>query len=189
MTVETYEPIVRKPHHREATRLLRWLQKVISKDESRPSITGMCLNGKRIITTDGFRIHEADVPACLATVHVNGTIDDPFKLMVKPTKTVTLSPAHEEFEVFSAKFPDYSKIQPESPAKFQIAVNPKYLKEALDIPNEGTVILSFWNCNMPFMVSPGENDNNAEAIIMPMWIEGMTKMPEPFQTEIPEVTE
>ena len=31
--------------------------------------------------------------------------------------------------------------------------------------------------------------NNAKAIIMPMWIEGMTKMPEPFQTEIPEVTE
>ena len=183
--------IIKKPFHKAATEVLRFVQKAVSKDPARPSITGICLDGDKIAGTDGFRIHMAAMPACLATVEKeflesDEGMDGKENVLVKPLRTISSSPQPEEFQVFPANFPTYAEIFPEIPAKFTIAVNPKMLKEAMDIPNDGCVILSFWKNTQPMMVQSTDSENEARALIMPMHSEGLTQMPEPYPPIIGE---
>lgn len=172
------EKLYAKPTDQEETRDLRFIQRALSRDVARPVLNGMVIDRERekVAAADGFRIHETDIPSCLANVDSIEREENKPDTLVKPLNTIAVSPRVEEFEVFAGKFPSYHLIFPDTPPKFQIAVDPKLLKDALEIPNEGMVILSFWKNTGPFMVT-GNDQDGPRALLMPMHAEGLANMP------------
>ena len=143
---------------KEEARLLKWLQKAQSKDISRPALTGLHVNENHAVTCDSLRVHIIDKPDCLQEIE-NETIT-----LKVPTGGAFLARA-EVME--DANYPDYQAVMPIT-QEFTIAVNPKFLIDALS--NMGsTCVLRFTDKYSPMeVVGKDKEKNTLYSIIMPM---------------------
>jgi len=149
-----------KGNKQEST-LIRWVQKAAAKDETRPVITGINVADGTITGVDGFRMHAAKTPECLqdTTGIVRGKV---------PSGNFVA-----ELTEVEGKFPNMDQVMPKGPVQFAIAVNAKYLKEALaGMDPERPTILRFFTPRGAFEVFGHDKaENELYALVMPMHLE------------------
>lgn len=140
---------------------LRWLQKATSNDSGRRyNLSGMHVNNGRTEAADGFRIHLAPTPEPLKDVEGIVRIRDGKTLHKTPGRVYPV----EEIE---GNYPDVDTVDPSrgQDPMARIAVNARYLREALEMPNEkDSVVLTLYGSSFPFTVESGQY----KAIVMPM---------------------
>ena len=146
---------------------LRWVQKAVARDHSRPVLNCVHQDGATI-GCDGFRIH---------ATQVHGLDDGLWDVGKVPAGSTVV-------EVDNASdrgtFPDYSQIIPDrtvQPAVAEITLNARYLRDAIAMVSakDGFVRLVIGRESDPVEVfgvietgAPGLSDTNGYALVMPI---------------------
>jgi len=138
---------------KEESRLIRWLQKAQSDDAARPILTGLHVTEDYVIACDGFRLHATPTPLCLQ--------------LARDKQVKGKVPAGDfaaNMEEVEGTYPDIFQVMPNSEATFAVAVDPKYLREALQ-GVEGYAVLRFRSPDTPIEVF--DQYGKHYAVIMP----------------------
>jgi len=144
---------------------LRWLLKAADKDAdgTRAVLTGASIEHQAMVATDGFRLQAIETPY-YARVELEGTVAR-FDDLQASSETVTPTP-------IEGQFPDYHVIMPKGEPVFEIALDGKLLREALEGMKGGVfgkVTLRFYGPTQPVEVFGQANDESrVYALIMPM---------------------
>ena len=136
----------------DESKVVSWVQLACSKDEARPILTGISVEDGRMIGCDGFRVHETGTTPTLE--RFKGKI---VKLLskVSPNKLV-------EVEEVEGKYPDIDMVYPKGNPKFRIAVDAKYLSDALSLVSKAKdnfdrkVVLDFYGDTSPIILKMGD---------------------------------
>ena len=146
---------------KEQSKVLRWLKLGASKDDARPALTGIKIDGDAAITADGFRMHMAPTPPCV--------IDHDGKILAGKVPSGDFL---TELETVESIFPDYRQIIPDSElVKFEITVNSKYLVDAvkgMGADCDNRCVLQFYGPHQPMVIIDPSKHNPKKAVIMPM---------------------
>jgi len=138
---------------KDESKLLRWVQNAQSEDEARPVLASMHVTEGYVMAGDGFRLHATPTPPCLGNAlgkQIKGKV---------PAGEFIAKVAEVE-----GTYPDMFQVMPVGEAGFAIAVNAKYLREALQ-GIEGRVILRFQSSKTAFEVF--DEHGERYALIMP----------------------
>lgn len=133
---------------------LRWLQLATGTSGT---LSGIHVNNGQAESSDGYRIHLAPTP---------DPVKDAGIVRIRDGKTLHKTPGRVyEAEEIEGVFPDVEQIDPDNHQEPQAVLNcnPKYLREALEMPNNGTVTLRIYSSTGPFTVTSDEY----KAVIMP----------------------
>lgn len=148
---------------KKESKALRWTQKAsapLSEKKSRPVLTGIRILDGIAVACDGFRLHAIQRPESL---------ENEFEATL-----VGKIPAGKfvaKMEVVEGRYPDYEAVMPDSEPTFEIAVNAKYLRDALQ-GFDGAVMLKFWADTKPMeILGSDKNGTPRYALIMPMFID------------------
>jgi len=154
------------PISRQENQRLRWLLKAAaspSTNGTRAVLTGASIEHQAMVATGGFRLHAIETPY-YARVELEGTVNR-FDDLQASSETVTPTP-------IEGQFPDYHVIMPKGEPVFEIALDGKLLREALEGMKGGVfgkVTLRFYGPTQPIEVFGEANDESrAYALIMPM---------------------
>ncbi len=141
---------------KDESKMLRWLKRAASAKD-RPLLCGIRVDNSNVVAADGYRMHIAPTPACLEPCQgklVNGKVPaGEFTVVVDAT---------------DGPYPDYMQILPKGSLEFAIAVNPKYLIDALKGMGE-QAILCFYGPHDPMEV----RGQDRYALIMPLHLENL----------------
>ena len=140
---------------KEENRALRWVLKA-SADKDRPALDGANVASEAIVASDGHRVHAAPLPAGLepdqGTLHFG---------------RVPASATELETEPVQFPFPDVATVVPRGEPRCRIAVDAKFLRQALE-GCDGYTELHVRGKADPIEVF-GEKDGGPRyALIMPM---------------------
>jgi len=145
---------------------LRWLLKATaspSTNGTRAVLTGASIEHRAMVATDGFRLQAIETPGNIREA-LQGTVAR-FDDLQASSETVTPTP-------IEGQFPDYHVIITKHAPVFEIALDGKLLREALEGMKggvNGKVRLRFYGPTQPFEVFGEANDESrAYALIMPM---------------------
>ena len=138
---------------------IRWLQKGASKDKARPVLNGIHVANGYTWSADGFRLHAIRTPRCLTDAE--GEI---------VTGKVNAGEFIAELDTIVGTYPDTSQLLPIEAPEFEIAIDPKYLREAL-AGMDGPVRLRFYGSTKPMEVLGAKGDSYRYALVMPMHLE------------------
>ena len=138
----------------EDSKLLRWLQSATADGKHRPTLSGIFARDGAVVGCDGFRIHAAKKPDCLPEG----------KILTGKVGAGDFVADMEEVDSDKYVYPDILQILPQSTPQFEIAADPKLLREALH-GMERPVILKFHSQTTPLEVFSA---NDRYALIMPM---------------------
>jgi len=135
--------------------------------EARPVLTGIKVDGDKIISADGYVLHISKAPEELK--EYDGEI---LKFESRPN----VNPAPVEINKLEGTFPAYEKIIPGGIPEFEIAIDPQKLKELAEMPAcEGSedkanyLLFKFYGQERPFVAE--NSDKSSMAVIMPRHIE------------------
>ncbi|KKN56373.1 hypothetical protein LCGC14_0572840 [marine sediment metagenome] len=146
---------------KEASKVLRWVGKAISKDRSRAQLTHFRFDNGNVIATDGFRMHVANKPDLEGAEDLQGNAIGKI-----PAGAFVTELEQPDQGTYDAKYPEWREILPKAPGQFEICVNGKYLAEA--IRDLGEVRLTFYDSTMPILVTPTSDTDGAKfALVMP----------------------
>jgi hypothetical protein len=169
---------------KDESKILRWLQSACAstnEKDSRPVLTGIRIFDGIVLGCDGFRIHAVPRPDALEGDYEGSLVGK--------------IPAGEfiaKMEVIEGGYPNYEEIIPDDEPVFEIAVNAKFLRDAL-AGMESPVLLRFWkNTNPMEIMGTGRDDQSRYALIMPMHVStGRDRFwrPEKYGQEADEVIE
>jgi len=143
---------------------LRWLLKATDKnaDGHRAALVGASIEPGAMVATDGFRLQAIETP-----YHVREALQGTaarFDDLQASSETVTTTRL--------IRFPDYHAIMPKDEPVFEIALDGKLLREALEGMKggvNGKVRLRFYGPNKPFEVfGQATDESSTYALIMPM---------------------
>jgi len=143
---------------------LRWLLKAADKDADGPraALAGASIEPGAMVATDGFRLQAIETPYHVREA-LQGTVAR-FDDLKASSETVTATRL--------IGFPDYHVIMPKGEPVFEIALDGKLLKEALEGMKGGycgKVRLRFYGPTQPVEAFGQANDDSrAYALIMPM---------------------
>ena len=143
---------------------LRWLLKATNPkaDRHRAALAGASIEPRAMVATDGFRLQAIETP-CHVRDALEGTTAR-FEEVKASSETVTTTRL--------PRFPDYHAIMPKGEPVFEIALDGKLLREALEGMKGGVfgkVTLRFYGPTQPIEVFGEANDESrAYALIMPM---------------------
>ena len=143
---------------------LRWLLKAADKDAdgTRAVLTGASIEPGAMVATDGFRLQAIETP-----YHVRDALEGTIVRLdlQASSETVTATP-------IEGQFPDYHVIMPKHAPVFEIALDGKLLRDALEGMKggiNGKVRLRFYGPTQPVEVFGQANDESrVYALIMPM---------------------
>ena len=143
---------------------LRWLLKATNPKASghRAALAGASIEPGAMVATDGFRLQAIETP-----YHVRDALEGTIVRLdlQASSETVTATP-------IEGQFPDYHVIMPKHAPVFEIALDGKLLREALEGMKggvNGKVRLRFYGPTQPVEVfGQATDESRAYALIMPM---------------------
>ena len=138
-------------------KVLRWARKAASthREPVREVLKGVSVEHKKIVGSDGFRLHAAQVTGM---EEAEGQVVRLDRLLAKDT-TVSAEPIDE-------KFPDYHVLLPKGEAVFEIRVDGDLLADA--VKGMGWVKLRFHGPTRPIEAFGKMDEYSTYALIMPM---------------------
>jgi len=143
---------------------LRWLLKATNPKAQgvQAALAGASIEPRAAVATDGFRLQAIETPSNIRDA-LQGTVAR-FDDLQASSETVTATRL--------IGFPDYHVIMPKGEPVFEIALDGKLLREALEGMKGGVfgkVTLRFYGPTQPIEVFGEANDESrAYALIMPM---------------------
>ena len=144
---------------------LRWLLKATaspSTNGTRAVLTGASIEHRAAVATDGHRLQAIETPGNIREA-LQGTVAR-FDDLKASSETVTTTRL--------IRFPDYHAIMPKDEPVFEIALDGKLLREALEGMKggfNGKVRLRFYGPNKPVEVfGQATDESRTYALIMPM---------------------
>ena len=143
------------------SKILKWLQSASSKDKDRPVLHGINKD-KDLASADGWRVHIVEGES----IELPEGLRDYGKI---PTEGII-----EEPEIIEGSFPDILQILPRKEPVFEIAVNAKFLIDALKglLSQESSVIFRFHSHDEPIEIlgniETKDESTPGYALIMPM---------------------
>lgn len=158
---EQYPMIVRMT--KKENKLLRWLQKAIANDVSRPALNGVNVNGA-MVTCDGFRLH--------ATRHILPALAEGDNAIVEFDAVRAGQELAEPAPVPDCTYPDIHSIVPTTEPELSVYVNRKYLQDAIAMADgkDGRVRLVFRGDTSPVEVYGRTSDDEpCYALVMPIY--------------------
>jgi hypothetical protein len=146
---------------------LRWLQKATAQNDGRPTLSGVCRSNGKAVSSDGFRLHITPTPDVLDPLP-DGTI-----LKINDGRALHKTAGRVyPTEQIEGTFPDWEQIVPEDDPNLVIAFNPKYLREAIDLPQPAgstdMVVLKFYTSQTPAVIQ--DMNGTHQAVLMPMYL-------------------
>jgi len=153
------------PITKDENQRLRWLLKATDKnaDGARAALAGASIEHRATVATDGFRLQAIETPYHVREA-LQGTVNR-FDDLQASSETVTPTP-------IEGQFPDYRVIMPKHAPVFEVALDGKLLREALEGMKggiNGKVRLRFYGPTQGVEVFGQANDESrAYALIMPM---------------------
>jgi len=143
---------------------LRWLLKATNPKASghRAALAGASIEPGAMVATDGFRLQAIETP-----YHVRDALEGTIVRLdlQASSETVTATP-------IEGQFPDYHVIMPKHAPVFEIALDGKLLRDALEGMKggiNGKVRLRFYGPTQPVEVfGQATDESRAYALIMPM---------------------
>ena len=145
---------------KHSSKVLKWIQSAISKDKNRPALQGINKN-EDFASADGWRVHMAS--------GLDGFPEGLYEYGKIPAEGII-----EEPELIEGSFPDILQIIPRKEPVFEIAVNPKFLIDALKglLLRDSMVILRFYADNEPIEVlgniETKDESTPGYALVMPI---------------------
>lgn len=157
---------------RHESKLLAWLLKAASTDDARPVLEDIHVNDNSIVATDGWRMHWVDKEGVSAFAEVSDKTMNLGK--IRAGENLIEPEEHDDFN-----YPDCKSLIPTREPVFEVAINPKFLVDALQ-GLDTAVVLRFFGTTGPFEVmgkiaSKDADDTNVYALIMPMDLELVKK--------------
>ena len=152
------------PISKQENQRLRWLLKATDPKASghRAALAGASIEHQAMVATDGFRLQAIETPSHVRDA-LQGTVAR-FDDLKASSETVTATRL--------TRFPDYHAIMPKHDPVFEIALDGKLLREALEGMKGGycgKVRLRFYGPNKPIEVfGQATDESRAYALIMPM---------------------
>ena len=101
---------------------IEWLCKAKSNDPSRHVLDSLCRQGEVVAATDGFRIHFAETPRCMAGLEDTNDHGQ---------ANFQLSEAEISWVPEPAKFPELRLAMPEGEPQARFRISPRFLTDAL----------------------------------------------------------
>ena len=147
---------------KDESKLVAWVQSACSKDDTRPTLTGISVQDNRMIGCDGHRLHMTPITSSLE--RFKGKI---IKLLSKMGVNKLV-----EVEEVEGKYPDIDVVFPTGEPSLRIAVDAKYLTEALSLVAKDKdnfdrrVVLDFYSDTQPIIVKIGDY----KALVMAMYL-------------------
>jgi hypothetical protein len=149
---------------KDTAQAINWVNKTVSKDDARPVLETVNTNG-HLLSADGHRLHAANV-----------------KLDLEPGlytyKTVGTTVIATESELTPSNYPNTDVIIPKGIRYVEIAINPKYLADALSgMDNMARIFIqvkedetqSVIHVTQPIQVfGHTKDDTELYALVMPM---------------------
>ena len=166
------------------------LEKVISKDSSRPALAAAYLR----IESDGSAFLEATTSYVLATIPV--TIDETDVAGFVPAEALAAArkakqgelacngsvtaPRGDSYPRYDGQFPDSSRLYPEAPPTFTVGINARFLYDIAQALGSDIVVLRFQgdaagaNPLKAIIVEPanGTGVSGARGLAMPVRVDG-----------------
>lgn len=166
--------IIQTVKNKQLAQALRWTHKAVSRDNSRLVLRYVARIDGALVASDGYRLHavQADTvldewPELWAPVsHTHyGTICIAPSIPAKAGVLEIADPG--VLGDGDPQYPNLATVFPTEEPVFKIAVNPQYLREALD-GMTGQVMLRFYGEFKPIEVLGIAGDSKAYALVMPM---------------------
>ena len=125
--------------NRPYARMFRWLNKATMRDGARPSLSGILIKMPYMWACDGIRMHRVNIN------ETHFTFNDGFYMIKGIVDSFVIA---DTDETYFKNYPDMQKVWdnykkgfavPEDVkvAKYDMAINPRLLSEALSLPSQG----------------------------------------------------
>ncbi len=146
---------------KEEAKTVRWIQKGVSTDDTRPALCAVYIDGEKMVSTNGFRLHIAPTPEVLQ--EYNGKCLDLGKV---PAQDCIIA-VHE---ITNGSYPEYEAVIPaQDESELEISFNSQFMIEFLQSIPKGTIVkMNLKDGNNPLVLST-EEDAPRFGIIMPTW--------------------
>ena len=138
---------------------LRWLQKAQSKKGDRPVLEAFHRLDGLTVTADGFRLHIIPTPNCL--VELPNTNSDQ---QANYTGKIPTGAFVTDLEGLDSHYPNVEALIPNGQPTHEFAINPKYLREALEGLDETAIVKLYADSNC--ITVQGTCDQERYALIM-----------------------
>ena len=125
---------------------------------------------------DGYRLHQVTVPCEVIESEATEFLLPVVKVPAK-SKVVIIEVINDEvifdfvtekqaYKVPSGEYPDVSNVIPQDKPQFEIAFNPKFLKEAAEaFKNDEYIVLQFYDEMKPMIVKPNKAEGTFAMVI------------------------
>jgi len=151
-----------KVEDKEEAGIIQWLQLATSKDEARPVLMGIQVKNGKTASCDGFRLHLTNTNNTPTLERFKGKI---LQFLSKVTKNKLI----EGVEV-KGNYPEYEQIFPVGEPSAIVALNAKYLSDAISFAaksRDNKVVMKIY----PGEMSPVRiKFDNGEALVMPIYL-------------------
>ena len=147
---------------RSDSKILKWVQSAISKDDARATLTGTYFHDNKMVCADGWRLNVTDIPKGLENI-----------AGLKDTGKVRAGENILELSDIEGQFPDYDQIIPKGDPTIRIGVNPLFLMEVLKgLDKDAILIIDITTPSQPIALRSKIEGQDTLTVLMPMHISG-----------------
>ncbi|KKL66495.1 hypothetical protein LCGC14_2144370 [marine sediment metagenome] len=143
---------------KEESAVIRWVQKALSKDSERPVLGSLLVQKESIVACDSHRLHAAQRPEALVD------IDEGMYTGKVPAGQFIAELETED----NGTYPRYQDRVPNGEPVFEIALDPKYLIEALSYFQTPGIRFRFFGPDKPMeIIGKSKSDGSMYVLLMP----------------------